>query len=247
MTGPLITMEPKQGIAHVFGAGTMHILQEQADGSQSRPMDVKWTDHADMNGPADRVDVIGNVAVRTLDTDGTVNDATGDRIQIDLVKKPAPATQPATQPTVGRAAIASTQPATRPAKKGAADGMEMDLMKDKDARTITIHGNAKVISTLAGPDGKVLRQMFLTAPKIIYQLVDSKEQPAKTLIVPSAGEMLVGDHRPPEKPKAGGREQPRRIQQPRQHRVPVEQESDLHGCAPRSHHERRRLRQASSG
>jgi lipopolysaccharide export system protein LptA len=213
ITGPIITMEPKQSIAHVLGPGTMHVLQEQADGSPPRPMDVKWTDHADMSGPADRVDVIGNVAVHAVDADGTVNDATGDRIQIDLMKKVAPATQPATQPvtqpTVQPAvrpapvALATTQPTTRPAKKGTADGAQMDLMKDKDVRTITIIGTAKVVSVLSGPDGNILRQMALFAPKIIYQLADSKDLPAKSLFVPSAGQMLVGDHRPPEKPKPG--------------------------------------------
>ena len=195
ITGPLITIEPKQGIAHVVGAGTMHVLQEQADGSKPRPMDVTWTDRADMNGPANRVDVLGNVLVKTLNADGATDTATSDRVRIDLVKKPTPATRPSTRPVT-----ATTQPTTRPATHDTmADAMQMDVMKDKEVRTITLDGHAKVTSTTLAPDGKVLRQFVLDAPTIISQLTGSREQPGKTLTVPTSGRMLVGDHRPPEK------------------------------------------------
>src|SRR5205807_1938747 len=77
VTGPLISIEPKQNLAHVIGAGTMHVLQEQPSGAKPRPMDVTWNDRADMNGPANRVDVIGDVAVKMIDSDGSVSNATG--------------------------------------------------------------------------------------------------------------------------------------------------------------------------
>jgi lipopolysaccharide export system protein LptA len=191
VVGPVITFE--QGVAHVLGAGKMHLLQEQADGSKARPMDVAWIDHADMNGAGNRVDLLGDVSVTTLDADGTVNVAKGDKIHIDLIDKPIPATRSSTQPA----------PTTRPAHPTqTADSMQMGVMKDKDARTLTVDGNANVVSTLGAPDGTVLRQFALYGPKIIYQLADSKELPAKTLVVPSAGRMFVGDHRPPEQRKA---------------------------------------------
>lgn len=210
LSGPIISIEPKSGIAHVVGPGAMHVSQEQTNDARQRPMVVAWVDGADMNGPSDRIDVFGNVAIQTRDADGTNNHVTGDHVQIDLMKKAAPATRPSTQPaassTARAGAVTTTQPSTRPAKKGQApDSMQMDVMKDKDVRAITIESaaprQAKVISILPGPDGKDLRQFLLIAPRIIYQLVDAKDQPAKTLIVPSAGQMLVGDHRPPEKPR----------------------------------------------
>ncbi|HWE02388.1 MAG TPA: hypothetical protein VG326_08240 [Tepidisphaeraceae bacterium] len=195
VTGPLITVDPKTGIAHVIGAGNMHMLQEQTDGSKPRPMDVAWTDRADMDGAQNRMDVLGDVIVKTLDTEGAMNTATGDRVHIDLVKKALPATRPAPR--------AAAQPA---GKDKPANGMQMDVMKDKDARTITITGaSAKVKSTLAGSDGVIVRQFVIIGPRIIYQLLDSPELPAKTLWVPSAGQMFMGDHRPPEKPKAGAK------------------------------------------
>ena len=225
ISGPVVTIEPKLGVAHVVGPGTMHAMQEQADGTRPRPMNCAWIKGADMYGPEDRVDIFGGVAIRTIDNDGTINDVIGDRVHIDLMKKAAPTTRPstrpadthpaaiaATQPSVRpadtRPTIATSQPSTRPAKKDAmADSMQMDIMKDKDVKTITIYGagtsQAKVLSTLAEPDGKVLRQFLLLAPKIIYQMADAPDQAAKTLVVPSAGKMLMGDHRPPEKPKPG--------------------------------------------
>ena len=192
VTGPLITVDPKSGIAHVIGAGNMHMLQDQADASKPKPMDVAWTDRADMDGVQNAVDVLGDVIVKTIDSEGAVNTATGDRVHIDLVKKAAAATRPTLH--------ASTQPA-KPA-----NGMQMDVMKDKDARTITISGaSAKVKSILAVPNGAILRQFVIIGPRIIYQLLDSPELPAKTLWVPSAGQMFMGDHRPPQNPKAGAK------------------------------------------
>ncbi|HET6248688.1 MAG TPA: hypothetical protein VFE47_13380 [Tepidisphaeraceae bacterium] len=190
VVGPVITFE--QGVAHVLGAGKMHLLQEQQDGSKPRPMDVTWLKQADLNGPENRVDLTEGVAVTSLDADGTVNVAKGDLVHIDLVEKAKPATRPAT-------AVASAT--TKPAKAGPADSMQMGMMKDKDVRTVTLSGNSQVVSTSTGDNGIIARQFALYGPKIIYQLADSKELPAKTLLVPSAGRMYTGDHRPPEKRK----------------------------------------------
>lgn len=190
VTGPVITVDPKEGIARVFGAGNMHVLQDPGDGTKPRPMDVAWIDRADMYGSENRVDVLGDVIVKTIDAEGAVNTATGDRVHIDLAPKAAAATRPATRP-----AKASDAPA---------DSIKMDVMKDKDVKRITILGNkAKVRSTLSGPNGNAVRQFVILAPKIIYQLMDSEELAAKTVWVPSAGEMFLGDHRPPEHPKPG--------------------------------------------
>ncbi|HZL35295.1 MAG TPA: hypothetical protein VFC78_08290, partial [Tepidisphaeraceae bacterium] len=229
VTGPLITMEPKRGIAHVVGSGTMHVLQEQANGEKPRPMDVAWTRRADMNGPADRIDILGDIALKSTDADGTVNTANGDRARIDLVKKALPATRPATMqsatgggqsagpagnarangaagnPRLASASTAARHPATapaatRPAKSDSmADSMQMDVMKDKDVKTITIYsaGNSKVVSTLPGADGKILRRFALLGPTIIYNVQGTPASPGKSLLVPSAGQMLVSDHRPP--------------------------------------------------
>ncbi|MDB5172463.1 MAG: OstA-like protein, partial [Phycisphaerales bacterium] len=211
IAGPLITAEPKRQVAHVVGPGLMHFLREQEGGKSPEPMDVVWTDHADMDGGANRIDVVGEVQADIKDSDGALNHATGDTIHIDLRSKPAPATRPATQPVVAvRAANkpavidtaqAATHPATRPARAGTmADSMQMDLMKDKEMKTVTLDGHATVTSTLSDNTGKILRLFHLHGPTIIYSLFDANGKPGRTVLIPAAGQMLVEDHRPPNVP-----------------------------------------------
>ncbi|HWE93419.1 MAG TPA: hypothetical protein VG269_05540 [Tepidisphaeraceae bacterium] len=231
VSGPVITAEPRKQLAHVIGTGTMHVLREQEAGKKPEPMDVAWTDRADMDGAANRIDVLGAVQVDMTDSDGALNHATGEHIRIDLKPKPPAATQPATRPAIanhGQAARpaevqkpgdkpaiaavpATTRPAaqasTRPAKAGGvADSMQMDLMKDKEVKSVTLDGKATVTSTLSGKDGSILRRFSLQGPTIIYSLFDAAGQPGRTMLVPSAGQMLVQDHRPAPpatKPKPG--------------------------------------------
>ena len=187
ISGPLITVEPKLGVARIIGAGNMHLLQEQPANAaakdpapSARPIDVAWSDRADLDGPGNRVDILGDAIIKTFDAEGTSNTATGDRVRIDLVKKATPATQSATRP--------ATQPA---------GAMRMDALKDKDVAAFTLIGNAKIKSISAAPDGAVTRQFVLVAPTLIYQLVASEQLAAKTLWAPSAGQMFMGDHQPP--------------------------------------------------
>ena len=123
---------------------------------------------------------------------------------------------------------AATVPSTRPSKHQknvaagahrlrAADGMKMDLMKDKDVRAVVFEQDAVVKSTLTAADGSILREFELKSALIRYELIGGA--PVKTmtaatdgqtsaqpkprqlgkLIVPVPGTMLVRDHRPPEK------------------------------------------------
>ncbi len=127
---------------------------------------------------------------RSPDSDGAINSSNSEHVHIDLRKKvPVPSTQPAV------AVAASTRPSAPPGP------MQMDLFKDKEATLITLDQNASVNSTLSDADGKILRQFELQGPKILYAMVDTPQLPAHSLLVPSAGEMLVRDHRAPD-PKA---------------------------------------------
>ncbi|MDB5293267.1 MAG: OstA-like protein [Phycisphaerales bacterium] len=211
IAGPLITAEPKRQLAHVIGPGMMHFLRDQEDGKKPEPMDVVWTTRADMDGSANRIDVVGEVQADIKDSDGALNHATGDTIHITLRPKPAPATRPATQPALAARAAnkpaatdtaqAAMRPATRPARAGTmADSMQMDLMKDKEMKTVTLDGHATVTSTLSDSTGKILRRFSLHGPTIIYSLFDANGKSGRTVLVPAAGQMLVQDHRPPNAP-----------------------------------------------
>ncbi len=204
VTGPKITLFPKRGEAHVDGPGNLHMVHvddaktngpatrpashpaTQPDVARSRPIDVIWSDHADIDGQKNAIDVYGKVVSRSPDPDGAINVSNSDHVHIDLRKKLAPETKPAA------VAAATTKPA------GPNGAMQMDLFKDKEATLITLDQNASVSSTLADANGKILRQFELQGPKILYALVATPDLPAHSLLVPSAGQMLVRDHRPPD-------------------------------------------------
>lgn len=200
VTGPKITLFPKRGEAHVEGPGNLHMVHvEEANANggttrpatqpavaKSRPIKVIWSDHADIDGQKNAIDVYGKVESSSPDSDGAINSSNSDHLHIDLRKKLAPETKPAV------VAAATTKPA------GPNGPMQMDLFKDKEATLITLDHNASVNSTLADANGKILRQFELQGPKILYALVATPDLPAHSLLVPSAGQMLVRDHRPPD-------------------------------------------------
>jgi lipopolysaccharide export system protein LptA len=207
VTGPIITFDPKRGEAHVNGPGTMNMIHSDeppvnagakrlaaANPNRDRSVNVIWSDHADIDGMANRIDVWGKVECTSPDADGTVNTSDSEHVRIDLQKKPPlPATRPAANPVI--AVATTTKPATRP--DGVAGSMQMDLFKDKEPALITLDKNAVVTSTLADASGKILRQFELKGPTIQYALQTTPALPAHSLLVPAAGQMLVRDHRPP--------------------------------------------------
>ncbi len=201
VSGPRITLDARSGEAHVVGPGTLHMVDLDDDArataaaatkpvaatkparERDGPIDVIWSDHADIDGAGNRIDVYGKVISRSPDAEGAMNVSQCEHVHIDLQKKPAPP---------------STRPATRPAaiaKGGDNSPLQMDLFKDKEAALITLDRNAVVSSTLSDASGNVLRQFELKAPKILYALQATPDLPAHSLLVPSAGEMLVRDHR----------------------------------------------------
>jgi hypothetical protein len=109
---------------------------------------------------------------------------------------------------------------TRPSKVAQDDGLKMDMMHDKEARTIILEQDAQVKSSLAGDDGAVLREFELKSNLIRYELQPTAQtssgpttQPVNKpgrLVVPGPGTMLVRDHRPQEaKPAAATGADPR--------------------------------------
>lgn len=204
LRGPRLTIDPRTGRAQVAGVGSLHAIQEGADGAPGRPMDVAWTGGADVDGPRNRIDVNGGVRVVTPDADGTVTTATAERVHITLAPKPT--TQPAGAAGVptdmvpvaanvgGGAPIAAAQPATRPSRKGGTPAlatMPTDVFKDKQVSSILLEEKAVVDSQLLASDGQsVLRETRLRGPQIIYDVLKDH------LTVPAAGDLVVRDHTP---------------------------------------------------
>jgi lipopolysaccharide export system protein LptA len=198
LTGEKIVMQPRQQLAHVIGYGTLHAEGEQAKSgasggaasgpaASSRKMDVIFADGADLDGERNQINLRGKVEATMPDSDGTINTAHGDRIRIDLRDKPAATTRVAAAPQAG----ATTRPAD-----------DTNLLGNKEPSVITLDGNAQVESNLSDATG-ILRQSELKAPRIIYSVLATPSIPAHTLLVPSAGVMLVRDHRAPVRTAAG--------------------------------------------
>jgi hypothetical protein len=136
------------------------------------------------------------VVAKSVDADGSVNTARGDRAQLLLVD--VPTTRPATQ-----AANATSKPATQ------------QTVVKKNVRQAIFQDNASVSSTLLDNEGLPLRRMNLFASTIQYDVIsDGKANAPATrkMTVPVGGKMLVEDYRPattkpatkPATPPAGG-------------------------------------------
>ena len=200
MTGPLMEFDPKEQIGHVIGEGSLHMMPQPGQGTA--PADVSWKHRADMYGSKNIIDADGSIAFSTIDRDGAKIVGSGDRVHIDLQEKPVPTTPPARKQgsgaNGGARPLASTKPATREAGASGAmsDAMKMDTMGGKELKAITLDGSARVVSTRTAPDGSLLRQLELKGPKVIYRVAGSESQPAHSVLVPAAGQMLVRDYTP---------------------------------------------------
>jgi hypothetical protein len=185
LTGEKIVIQPNQQIAHVIGTGTIHSpgtpAKASASGNASRKMDILFSEGADLDGGANQIKLRGHPVVTMPDSDGTINNAVADSIKVDLEDKPKTAAKPA---------------APRPAAAGGLPPDDANLLGNKEAKLITLDGNSVVQSTLSDATG-ILRQRELKAPVILYSVTGAADLPPRTLVVPSAGVMLVRDHRPP--------------------------------------------------
>lgn len=140
---------------------------------------------------------------------GATSSSTG--VPATGVPATGPATGPATRPHKPHGDKAAATP-------GLADGAQMNVMKDKAVSAIVLDENAVVKSTLAAPDGSILREFELKSSLIRYEMLGAgaplsaagglgslgaapgSGQMAR-LVVPRPGQMLVRDHRTPaEKP-----------------------------------------------
>lgn len=203
LTGPLIEIDPKTGVAHVVGPGTLRAVQrDEPEGvsavvadavaagvpsaaGPSRPIEVTWADGAEVRGADDRIEITGAVSVWITDTDGSVRSATAGRVRVELAKKAAENAE------LGPDARRGVGPGVKPRGAGRlADSMDMDLFKNKEVARVLLHDNAVVNSRLTADDGAMLQQFHLKSETITYDVR------SRRLAVPGPGRMLVEIHDP---------------------------------------------------
>ena len=195
ITGSVIDLSPDGQQLSVDGGGTMHGSQQQSPGVAAKPIDVRWTRSLRVDGKRNIVDALGEVVATSVDTDGTVDTAHGDRAQLFLAD--VPATQPTTLPASTTQAVKAT---SRPATQEAA--------VRKIVRQAIFQDNASISSTLLDNNGQPQRRMNLLASIIQYDLVpvanNPNAPPMKKMTVPVGGRMLVEDYRAAATQPAGG-------------------------------------------
>lgn len=184
ITGPVIAYGPgdQPGVtrAVITGAGRAQGVQETTTGGPGRPFDLTWTRNAEFAGDDGQAE--GDVLFHSIDSDGSRDTAKGDRLLITMMR---PTTQPTTKPATRMASgkHSSTQPSD-----------SMDLMGNRQVKTITLIGNAQTDSLLSDAGGNLLRLMRLNSQRIEFHQVDPKH---KKIVIPQAGTMLFMDNRPP--------------------------------------------------
>ncbi len=203
--GAIIDVVPDSQQMTIDGAGAMHGVQ-QAPNGVVKPLDITWTRNVQYDGIANTIDCIGGVMAKSVDVDGTVNVASGERMKINLVSL-APATQPTTQSTMQMAStMRSTAPnkltasasATSPGTSLATAPADHGLFANKAIRDITFTDpqNSEVHSSLLDDKGRTLREVDLFATTIEFHSDLNNGQVVRRVVIPVAGRMLVEDHRP---------------------------------------------------
>jgi hypothetical protein len=210
LTGPRIIVDPKSGVAHVPGPGTLRTVQRDAkkdppdrhDAPAGRPIEVTWADHADVRSSDNRIEIAGAVTVWITDADGSVRTANAGRVEVELAPRPAQAPRdgearegeaPAEPPSrdakgSGSAGASPSHGASRPRSDQLGQSMNIDLFKDKEVAAVHLREDAVLNSRLAAADGTLLQQFHLKAREMTYDVR------GRRLVVPGPGQMLVETH-----------------------------------------------------
>ena len=190
LAGPLVRLWPDAGRAGVEGPGTLDAPagavspqgagavggsgDDTDDGEAAGPVRVAWTGRLDVDGPGDRIDVVGGVRATSTAADGSVRTVAADRAAIALADDPSKASAAPARATVG------ASPA----------GPRFASLGRKVLRSAELTGDVDLSSVLVGADGSLVRRSVLRGPVAV---VDAA---GRTFTVPAAGRMLHEDYRP---------------------------------------------------
>ena len=187
LTGPRIVVDPRSGVAHVPGAGTLRAVRREASDppdAKGQPIEITWSDRADVKADANRIEVAGAVSLWLTEADGSVGTATAGRVVVELADKP-PEEVPKAEGKVKKQPDKEEDDAPGIRLSGA---MQTDLFKNKEVAKVHMYDDAVVNSKLSAEDGSVLQQRHLKADAITYDVR------ARHLAVSGPGQMLIESH-----------------------------------------------------
>lgn len=163
LTGPRILVDPNSGVAHVPGPGTLRTVQRDNPkntgaaaedaataglASPGRPIEVTWSDHADVRAADDRIEIAGSVSLWITDPDGSVQTATAGRVVVELAAKPAEPSANAPEPHAADAPTPAGAVATRGISETENAGLKAEI-----AQSPRIHrDDTRATSRAAGGD-----------------------------------------------------------------------------------------------
>ncbi|HVT90479.1 MAG TPA: hypothetical protein VHD56_16615 [Tepidisphaeraceae bacterium] len=182
LKGSIINVHMKSQTMEVIGPGSLLGAQPPTKGEAAKPFDVSWTRGLSFDVAGNLGQASGQVSVKTVGPDHSQVTAGGEKLVMELME----------------AAESTTKPSTRAATSAPAG---FEAMAHKTLKTLIFDGNSQVEVVALGPDQTPSRRTNLFAPMVRFE-VDNNN-----LIVPSAGQMLFEDLRPPAPPAAQG-EQP---------------------------------------
>jgi len=167
--GPEIRVSSADQTSSIPGAGSLSsIHQASPTDPKPRPINLHWTQGADLDARANLINLLGDVRADSKDENGTLYQAQSDRMKIDLSNAP------------------TTQPTTRASDQFAG---EFDFMQGKQIQTIHLLDNAILQSTLKDVDGNTLQFMQLSSALMDFDAI------AHRLTAPQKGKMHLEQHR----------------------------------------------------
>ena len=145
IAGPYIELDTASDRATTTGGGRMVMpVGGNNPGEKAMPVEVTWTGDGSVDGGKNMASVAGNVVIKYTDPDGSIDEAQGDRVEIELAVKD---TAKATSEKNGRSFLADRYP------------RKLTLLpsEGKDVR---------LQSLLPGPAGTIARQTNLLGPRL---------------------------------------------------------------------------------
>ncbi len=145
LSGPFIEVDTATDRAITTGGGRLVALDARsAAGADGRPVEVTWTGDGLLDGATNMAQIAGNVRVKYVDSDGSINEAHADRANIELGVKQA----------AGK-------------KK---EERKFAFMSDRYAKRLTLlplaGKDVRLQSLLPGPDGTIARQTNILGPRV---------------------------------------------------------------------------------
>ncbi len=163
LTGHVIELNLPDEYAHVIGAGSMRLAEAGTPAHAAMPMQVAWTKEAVVDGKGNRAVIDGKVAVTYLASDGSTNNAWGERADIRME------TRKVVSP--------------KPKKQGRISFLGDRFCEHLELTSASAAEDVQVQSVLPAEDGTLIRQMNVLGPKLICEFAEEARAGTQVVVL----------------------------------------------------------------